>query len=243
MRGGPHGGLLEIMAEALGMTVDDLREALADGQTIAELAEAQGVALEDVADALVAAHTERLQQAVKNGRLSQEEADERLAGMEADILERLESGELAGPGDPGGFGKPGGPRGGHFGPGVHFDVLAEALSMTVDELRQALADGQTVADLAEAQGVALEDIADAMAAAHAERLQQAVEDGRLTQAEVDERLAEIEANILERLESGEFVGPGGPGKCGGPGGKGGGPRGGGFHGPRYPDDGPFVPEE
>jgi hypothetical protein len=108
--------------------------------------------------------------------------------------------------------------------------------MTVDELRKALADGQTVAELAQAQDVALEDVADALVAAHAERLQQAVEDGRLTQEEADEKLVEMETNILDRLESGEFGGLGGPGKCGGPGGMGGGPRGGGFRGPRPSDD-------
>jgi uncharacterized protein (DUF433 family) len=244
MRGGPHGGLLEVVAGALEMTVDELRDALADGQTIADLAEAKGVALEDIADAMVAAQTEHLQQAVEDGRLTQEEADAKLAEMEADILERLESGEFAGPGGPGGPGMPGGPRGEHFG--ASLDVVAEALGMTVDELRDALADGQTIADLAEAKGVALEDVAAALVAAETEHLQQAVEDGRLTQEEADAKLAEMEANILEHLESGEFVGPagpGGPGGCEGPGGMDGGPRGGGFHGPRNPDGEAPIPEE
>ena len=117
--------------------------------------------------------------------------------------------------------------------------------MTVDEVRQALADGQTVADLATAQGVALEDIAHALATAQAERLQQAVDNGRLTQEDADAKIAEMEANILEHLESGEFIGPVGPGGfdgCGGPGGMGGGRWGGGFRGPRNPDSGTPVPE-
>ncbi len=221
---GEHG---DVVAEALGMTGDELRQALADGQTVAELAEARGVALEDVADALVAAHSQRIQQAVEDGRLTQEEADERIAELEARILEGLESGELGGPGGPGGprthDQRPRGPRGERGG------VVAEALGMTGDELRQALADGQTVAELAEARGVALEDVADALVAAHSQRIQQAVEDGRLTQEEADERIAELEAHILEGLESGELSGPGGPG------GMRGGPRGGGFHGPHAPE--------
>jgi uncharacterized protein (DUF433 family) len=230
------------------MTVDEVRQALADGQTVADLATAQGVALEDVAHALATAQAERLQQAVDNGRLTQEDADAKIAQMEANILEHLESGEFIGPlgpGAPGGFGKPGGPRGGMFWGGAPFDVLAEALGMTVDEVRQALADGQTVADLATAQGVALEDIAHALATAQAERLQQAVDNGRLTQEDADAKIAEMEANILEHLESGEFIGPVGPGGfdgCGGPGGMGGGRWGGGFRGPRNPDSGTPVPE-
>ena len=228
--GRPRGGHGDVVAEALGMTVDELREALAEGQTVAELAEAQGVALEDVADGLVADHSEQIQRAVEDGRLTQEEADERIAELEARILEELESGELGGPGGPGG---PGRPRGGHG------DVVAEALGMTVDELREALADGQTVAELVEAQGVALQDVADALVADHTEQIQRAVEDGRLTQEEADERIAELEARILEELESGELGGPGGPGGMrggpGGPGEMGGGPRGGGFHGPHAPE--------
>ncbi len=240
-RGGPRGLHSDVVAEALGMTVDELHEALKDGQNIAELAEAKGVDLQDIADALVAAQAERLQQAVEDGRLTQEEADEKIAQMEANILERLESGELAGPGGPG---MPGGPRDGHS------DVVAEALGMTVDELREAMKDGKTIADLAETNGVALQDVADALVAAHAERLQQAVEDGRLTQEEADERIAQMEANILEHLESGE-PGPGGPGGpggrgapggrggpsgCGSPGGMGGGSREGGRRGPRPSDE-------
>jgi uncharacterized protein (DUF433 family) len=150
--------------------------------------------------------------------------------MEENILEHLESGE------PG----PGGPRGPR---GAHGDVVAEALGMTVEELHEALKDGQTIAELAEAKGVALEDIADAVVAAQTERLQQAVENGRLTQEEADERIAQMEENILEHLESGE-PGPGGPRdsggpggcECGGPGGMRGGPRGGGFRGPRPSDE-------
>jgi uncharacterized protein (DUF433 family) len=244
MRGGPHDNPLEVVAGALEMTVDELHEALKDGQTIVDLAEAKGVALEDVADALVVAETERLQQAVEDGRLTQEEADEKIAQMEANILEHLETGKFVGPVGPG---MPGGPRGERFAPPL--DVMADALGMTVDELRDALADGQTIAELAEAKGVALEDIAAALVAFHSEHLQQAVDNGLLTREEADAKLAEMEANTLERLESGEFVGPVGPGGpggfggCGGPGGMGGGPWGGGFRGPRNPDGEAPVPEE
>jgi hypothetical protein len=164
--------------------------------------------------------------------LTQEQADERIAHMEEKIIERLESGK-PGPRSPG---VPGGPRGEHFRGSASFDVLAEILGMTTDEVREALAGGQTITELAEAQGVPLQDVADALVAAEAERLQQAVEDGRLTQEEADERLALMEENILERLESGERGpgepgGPCGAGRPGSPGRKEGGKR-----GPRLSDE-------
>ncbi|MCZ2810700.1 hypothetical protein O2W15_04570 [Modestobacter sp. VKM Ac-2979] len=91
--GGPGGGHgLETAATALGMTEDDLRTALeADGATLASVAEEQGVAVDTLVDALVAAAQERVTQAVTDGDLTQEQADERLADLEAWITERVDS--------------------------------------------------------------------------------------------------------------------------------------------------------
>jgi len=109
--GGRHhhhrGAGLEAAATALGMTADELREALSvEGATLASVAEAQGVDVQVVIDALVAEAEEHLAQAVSDGRITQEEADEKLADLEARITERVNSGE-AGPGF--GFGGRGGP--------------------------------------------------------------------------------------------------------------------------------------
>src|SRR5690606_13042960 len=67
--GGPirafRGDCLDAAAEALGMTEDELREELRDGRTIAEVAEARGVDVDAVVDAMVAAGTERLEDAIE----------------------------------------------------------------------------------------------------------------------------------------------------------------------------------
>ena len=103
------------------MTTEELQEALADGQTVAELAEAQGVALEDLVDALVEPMIERIEQAVEGGRLTQEQADEQIETMKEHLLQQLESGFELGHG---GFsGHPGPMRGGRWGgkgPGSRF---------------------------------------------------------------------------------------------------------------------------
>jgi hypothetical protein len=109
-RGGGH---LEVVADLLGMETEDLVDALQDGQTIADLA---GDDTQTVIDALVAEATERLNDAVENERLTQEEADEKLV----EITERITgmvNGELE---RPQGFGmehrRPGPRGGGFFGP-------------------------------------------------------------------------------------------------------------------------------
>jgi hypothetical protein len=67
---------LEVAASTLGLTTDELRTALAaDGATLASVAADQGVEATTLVDALVAAATERVEQAVTDGRLTREEAD------------------------------------------------------------------------------------------------------------------------------------------------------------------------
>jgi len=46
--GGHHGMMHDVLADALGMTAQELYAAMSDGQTIAELAAAQGVELDDL---------------------------------------------------------------------------------------------------------------------------------------------------------------------------------------------------
>jgi hypothetical protein len=79
-----------------------------------------------------------------------------------------------------------------FGPGggwTMFDTVAEELSLTPEELFTKLHDGQTVEGVAEAQGVDLEALRDTLEAnreeARREAIEQAVEDGNMTQEEAD----------------------------------------------------------
>jgi hypothetical protein len=95
LRGGGHGGGrgidLGAAAEALGLTTDELRTALAaDGATLASVAEAQGVELSVLTDALVAAGTERVQASLADGRITQEEADAAIAALPGKVAERVE---------------------------------------------------------------------------------------------------------------------------------------------------------
>ena len=76
----------DTVAEALGLTPDELFTQLHAGKTLEEIAEEQGVELEDVREALNAARIEdrkeAIQQAVEDGKLSQEQADWMIEGLE-----------------------------------------------------------------------------------------------------------------------------------------------------------------
>ena len=90
----------------------------------------------------------------------------------------------------GGFGWAGG------GQWTMFDTAAEALGLTPEELFAELHAGKSLDDIAEAKGVDVQTVYDAMSAARGEAmqqaLQQAVEDGRLTQEQADQMIGRLE---------------------------------------------------
>lgn len=78
-------GKLDVAAQALGMTVQDLRSALAGGKSLAAVAQEKGIDVAKVVDALVAKFKARLDQGVASGIHTQAEADQKLADARARI--------------------------------------------------------------------------------------------------------------------------------------------------------------
>lgn len=106
--------------------------------------------------------------------------------------------------------------------------VLDLLGVTAEELREAFDNDQSVADVAEANGVDVQDVIDLKVAQASERAAQAVEDGKITQAEADEKLAEATEKITERVNEVPGEGGFGRGRHHGPGF---GPRGGPGNGP------------
>ncbi len=88
-RSGRSGCKLDTAAEAIGIDVEALRSALDDGQTIAEVAAANGVSADAVIDAMVEAAEERLSAKVEEGRITQNEADDKLVEKTQRIEDRV----------------------------------------------------------------------------------------------------------------------------------------------------------
>ena len=202
--GNPVGTVAELTGLTAQEVVDQVRE---EGTSIADVAAANGSSGEAVVDAMIANLTEKLDEAVTEERITQEEADEKLAGAEERITETVN--------DPDAEFR----RGGRRGPGIDAEALADVLGVTTDDLRQAKQDGVSLAELAEQQGVAVDDVVDVLTAPLVERLDEKVAAGDITQEQADEKLAEVE----ERIESGEAPGRRGFGRGSGPRGPGFGP--------------------
>lgn len=119
--GGEHGGRgpggrgLATVAETLGMTEAEVKDAISNGQTLAQLAEAKGLTGQALIDALLADVQTHLDEEVASGEHTQEEADAKLAEVTARITEFVNntgSGPMGGDRKGGrGPGGPGGPRG------------------------------------------------------------------------------------------------------------------------------------
>jgi hypothetical protein len=103
---GHRGAKIEALAEASGLTTEDVQQFFEDGGTVEEFAEENGIDLEALRAEMqaerVAEVEAHIQEALENGDITQEQADE--------MLERLANGEF-----PEGRGRGGRGRGGRDG--------------------------------------------------------------------------------------------------------------------------------
>ena len=158
-----------------------------------------GVKPSELDAALKQALKNRVDAAVKDGRLTKAQADR--------IKQRIDAGDVPFlfPGRGFGFG-PGPGRFDHHGPRGHrlgLDAAASYLGLTEAKLRQALENGKTLAQVAKDRGKSVDGLVDAMVAEKTKRLDEAVAAGRITKAERAEFLAGLKERITD-LVNGRF---------------------------------------
>lgn len=167
-----------------------------------QLASALGITTDKLTSAFTTARNATVDQAVKDGKLTQQQADS------------IKSKPATGPGLGFGFGHFGhGPRGGMGfigGPDVQ-SAIAGALGITTQELQTQLQSGKTLAQIAGGNAAAVKT---AIVNTIKPKLDQAVKDNKLTQAR--------ETQIIDGIQNGDLSQFGGhwgmrPGGKGGPG--------------------------
>ncbi len=173
---------------------------------LAKVAEKLGVSQDKLNTAVQEAQTEMIDQAVAEGRLTQAQADQ--------LKQRAAEGGLVFP-----FVGPG--HGWGESRGVVPEAAAQVLGMTEDELLQALKDGSSLAQVADAHGMSVEEFQTALLKQVKTQLDGLVGDGTLTQTQADEQYQRTEQNIDSIVNgtgcAGEFGGRrGGPGRLGEP---------------------------
>jgi hypothetical protein len=179
------------------------------------LASKLGKSPTELKSAIVAAEKDRVAADVQAGRLTQQQADQLNQRIDQSGGLDLFGRGFGGPGE-GHHGRgPGGPGvGGPFGGA---DV-AQFLGMQPPELRQALGSGKSLAQVAQEKGKSRDDLKNYLTTQEKTRLDQAVKDGRLTQQQADQRLAELSSRLDAMIDRtgpvGGERGKGGPGGFG-----------------------------
>ncbi len=165
------------------------------GNFVGRLAENLGITQDELDAAIDETQLELVDEALAEGRLTEEQA--------ADARERIESGEPF-------FGallrnKQGMHQGGmheggmHEGGMSHGADIAEFIGVTPEELRAAIEGGQSLVQVAEANGVSEQALTDYLLGETEAKLAEAVESGKIDQATADEKLAGAAEKIAETI--------------------------------------------
>jgi hypothetical protein len=194
------GAALAVVGAGGALAANELSPSEESRAVVEDAAKRLGVDPAKLSDALRQALENRIDEAVKAGRLTEEQGQAMKQRIEADDFPLF-----------------GGPGFGHRGfahRGFRDLVPAAAyLGVEEDALSERLRDGETLAEVAKDEGKSVDGLVTAIVAATTKRLDEAVAAGRITKAQRDE----IVAGLKERttaIVNGDFPafkGRGGPG--------------------------------
>lgn len=202
------------LAALLGTDCETLKTSLKAGQTPAEIAESNDIEPQTVIDALVAEMNTEIDAKVESGDLTEAKADALRARLTNGITEFVNNGFERGfghDGDRGGrHGKKGRAHGDRDGFAAECDELAELVGAAdCAALKAALADDQTLAQIAESNDIEPQTVIDTLVAEATAEIDAKVESGRLSEARAEtirerlnERISDFVNDGFERPERG-----------------------------------------
>lgn len=147
-----------------------------------------GVTTDRLTEAFKQAGRETVQQAVQEGKLTQDQANR--------ILQRIDQGDFfAGPF----FGK-GGPAV-HFDLRRHFDALAGFLGMNTADLMNELRSGKSLAQIAQEHGKSRDELKNFLTQQFNQAIDQLVQQGRFTQEQANNAKSKFQSNLDRLIDS------------------------------------------
>ncbi len=185
-----HGVRLAIQtaASTIGVQPADLLTQIRGGKTVAQVATEHGVDPAGVVSAIVVAGTRRIDQAAARGTIDASKADQAKQKL-PDFANRF-------------LNEPKPTNGNGRGYGLRKEALqaaAKEIGVSADDLKQALKDGKTVAQVAKDHDKSVDDVVDAIMKEAKSDIDQAVKDGKLDSQRADE----LETKLLDRVK--QFV--------------------------------------
>ncbi|WP_029422104.1 LysM peptidoglycan-binding domain-containing protein [Alicyclobacillus macrosporangiidus] len=183
------------IAKILGIDQPTLKSDIQAGQTLAQIAQAQGISEQTLISDLEADFKQHLDQAVQNGKLTADKEQTMLQKFDANVQKLVESklNQIAK--------KPEG-----FGPMPQLAEVANILGIDQTTLKSDLQSGQTLAQIANSKGISEQTLISDLESALKQKLDQAVQNGKLTSQQEQQMLQKFESNAQKFVES-KFAAP------------------------------------
>lgn len=150
----------EELLSLLNMDADTLRQQLLSGKSLTEIASEKGISEQQIVDLFVKQGTQRIDEAVKAGKLTQEQADQLKSLLEERIKDGIEQ--------KGGFKVKAGIKA-RFHKGK-LEEAASVLGMNVEEILSELKSGKSIAQIAEEKGISKQQLIDDLLEKEKERI-------------------------------------------------------------------------
>lgn len=154
------------------------------------LAQNLGVTVDRLSAALQQTALQEVDAALQRGDITADQAQQARA--------RINSGDIGRFGFGFGIGR-GGDRGRGFGPGASHEEIAQFLGVTAEQLRTEL-NGTSLAQVAQNHGRTRAQLVQFLVSSAQQEFAQAVQAGRLTQQQADQRLAELQSRIEQMVD-------------------------------------------
>jgi hypothetical protein len=156
-----------------------------------------GVTPAALQNALVKAEEDQIDSEVSSGQISKDQGDALKSALESGALPVINT---PGPGGGGGGGFRGGGFGG-AGPFTDLSAAASFLGLTVQQIQTDLQNGQTLADIAKAQGKTADDLVSALVTAERSKIDSAVSAGKLSSDQETKILAALQTQITNAVNN------------------------------------------
>jgi len=188
------------ISQALDMVPDELLPQLKEGKTIAEIAKEQGITADTVVDELLVPVKKGLDRAVADGKLSQEQAEEKLSKAQARITEMVQK---ATPKDI-----------------VRHEVnkirmqdaramrtrvllrqVCQIVNLDHKEMLAQLKEGKKIVEIAQGQNISRDELLEALTERAQDRLDKAVREGKLDTEKAAGIMPKIEESLTKFVDN------------------------------------------
>ena len=184
--------------DVLGITAEELRDEIRSGKTIQEIFDEKGLDYQSFVDQWIADHQACLDEAVKQGQISEEQAKLTQERLESKLKDGFLFHQMR-----------------HFGNSMwsfmqarseklwggngFIGQILEKLDLTLSELKEKVLGGEKINDLAEQAGIDLDAIHEDRIQNQLERIDQLLADGKISEEQADRMRERLNSQVEQMI--------------------------------------------